>query len=263
MNMIEAKDGIHSIEKIAHNTYRIDEEGIVNCYLLIGKKSALLIDCGIGYGNIYETVRELTDLPIILAITHRHCDHDGGRNYFRNYYVHRNDKPFVYKLLSSKLACKALLKGNHAKAKLSKMPFHSKPIYFDDNFSFDLGNRVVNTINTPGHTKGSVVFLDASTNLMFTGDDVNPFLWMQLPGSTSLSTWLIGAKIIFSLTDNYTAYCGHVNGYETKEEIAGIINLVFSMLQNKPKFKGNSVIYPPDEKAKNHIFVSRNYLKQN
>ena len=91
--MILAKDGIHSYEEIAANTYRIDEKGLVNTYLLIGERKALLIDSGVGVGDLLSTVKELTSLPVTLALTHRHCDHAGGVNFFKTYYVHQDDKP--------------------------------------------------------------------------------------------------------------------------------------------------------------------------
>ncbi|MBU3145830.1 hypothetical protein [Clostridium sp. CF012] len=44
--MDNIKPGLHTVEQIAPNTYRIDENGAVNCYLAVGKERALLIDTG-------------------------------------------------------------------------------------------------------------------------------------------------------------------------------------------------------------------------
>ena len=59
-------------EKIAKNTYKIDESGVANCYLLLGDDKALLIDTGCGAGNLKEAVSKLTHKPLIVAVTHRH-----------------------------------------------------------------------------------------------------------------------------------------------------------------------------------------------
>lgn len=48
--------------------YRHWEE--THCYLLVGGTRSLLIDTGLGICNIYETVRGLTDTPIIAVVTH-------------------------------------------------------------------------------------------------------------------------------------------------------------------------------------------------
>jgi glyoxylase-like metal-dependent hydrolase (beta-lactamase superfamily II) len=261
--MIQAKDGIHSYEEIAAKTYRIDETGIANCYLLIGEKSALLIDSGVGVGDLLGTVRELTSLPLTLALTHRHCDHAGGRDFFKNYYVHEADKPLVYKILSSHFASKELLKATNRPAmKLSKKPYHSKAIFLKDDATFDLGGRTISILHVPGHTEGSVVFLDPTTHLMFTGDDVNPYLWLQLPGCTSLTRWLVGAEKILALANSYTPYCGHDPGILTKEGIATLIVRVKEVLAKKPEFKGKQLDYPlDDKKAFPRFIVARKGIK--
>lgn len=259
---MKANDGIHEIEEIAPQTYRIDEGGIANTYLLIGKEKALLIDSGLGVGNLKETVQGLTSLPVILALTHRHCDHAGGRNWFDKCYVNVGDKPVIYGILSSKLASKTLLKANKAEGvSLAKEPNHAKMIYIEDGYSFELGDRLVKTINVPGHTKGSIVFIDDATKLMFTGDDVNPYLWMQLPGCTSLSTWLIGAKKIEELNHVYRAYCGHDKGLIPEGNIAKLIAVVEDILKNHPTFTGKNLDYPFDKDVYPRIFVSKDHIE--
>jgi hydroxyacylglutathione hydrolase len=260
--MILAKDGIHSYEEIAAKTYRIDEKGLVNTYLLIGETGALSIDSGVGTGDLIGTIRELTSLPLTCALTHRHCDHAGGVNYFKTYYVHQGDKPLIYKILSSNFASKTLLKANKVQGiTLSKKPYHAKAIFIDEKHTFDLGGRIVNVVSVPGHTKGSVVYLDPLSHLMFTGDDVNPYLWLQLPGCTSLSEWLPGAKKILALTKEYSAYGGHDVGKISKEGISQTIALGEEILQKKPTFEGKALDYPLDKTVFPRILVARKGIR--
>ena len=93
-------DQIHKIEQLNDHVYRIDENGIANCYLVIGSEKALLIDAGIGAGNLKKCVEQVTDKPIILAITHRHYDHVGGAWQFGTYYIHKYDSSFINKLMT-------------------------------------------------------------------------------------------------------------------------------------------------------------------
>lgn len=259
--MTTAKDGIHSVEQICDRTYRIDENGMANCYLLLGGEKALLIDSGVGVGNLKGVINEITSLPVTLAATHRHCDHTGGRDFFPEYYVHKDDKDLIYAVLSSRLACKQLAKMNGSGTiALSPKPFHSKIRFFDESKTFDLGGRTLWVMHVPGHTKGSVVFIDDKNHLMFTGDAVNPYLWMQLPGCTCLSQWLPGARQVLALADEYSAYCGHNNGLITRQNIADLIAVVEELLRKKPRVDGKELDYP-DKDAEIHVLVSKGRIK--
>ena len=74
--------------EIAPRTWLISEYKLVNMYLLEGDKAALLIDCGTGIGNVAQTVAQLTDKPLTVAITHGHFDHDGAAALFPAVYIH-------------------------------------------------------------------------------------------------------------------------------------------------------------------------------
>lgn len=243
-------DNYHKIEKITDSIFRIDESGIANSYLILGDEKALLIDSGCGVGSILSAVQSITDLPVIMAVTHAHCDHAGGRNWFKSYYVMKNDNKFIYDFLSSAFASRFLLKSMKDLdiKNISKKPYGAQKITFNDGIFFDLGNRVVKTINTPGHTFGSTVFIDEKDKMMFTGDNVNPFLWLQLSGSATLSEWLKGAEKIYILSNTYQVYCGHADGKLTKEDIGNLISLGKDMLKKGRKvFKGNIVVCPKEE----------------
>lgn len=229
-------------EKIADNTYRIDESGVANCYLLIGKEKALLIDTGCGAGNLKEAVSKLTKKPIIVAVTHRHPDHAGGAWQFGSYYVHEDDNKTLYGVMSAPLVSKRMLKilgaqiDDHLKRK------HYKIMTMQDGHQFDLGNRKILVKAVPGHTRGSVIFLDTEAKLMFTGDNTNYCLWMHLPGATSLEKWLSSAKTILSYYDmGYTAYGGHSKGKQTREETQKLIDLVKEIVHKNKGIQGKII----------------------
>lgn len=229
-------------EKIAHNTYKINESGVANCYLLIGENRALLIDTGCGAGNLKEAVEKITEKPIVVAVTHRHPDHAGGAWQFGSYYVHRDDKKILYGMMSRPMVSRRMLKIVGVTGDRALRRKHCKIIAMDDGHRFDLGNRSVLVKSVPGHTKGSVLFLDEKEKLMFTGDNTNFCLWMHLPGATSLEEWIRSAKVILDYYEmGYKAYGGHSNGLQSKEEVKRLLKCVKKVIE-KSKIKESRII---------------------
>ncbi|MBZ9685225.1 MBL fold metallo-hydrolase [Clostridium estertheticum] len=233
--MDNIKSGLHTVEQIAPNTYRIDENGAVNCYLAVGKDRALLIDTGCGIGNLKSTVEQITALPVDVVLTHAHCDHAGGVGWYERFFVHEADRAFAYRILSSRLAARTIVRKTASKSDFAKLPFKSKPMPISNGHIFELGGRSISVIHTPGHTRGSIVLLDDKHKIMFTGDDINPFLLMCLPGCTSLKEWLTGGEKILEFSKEYTAYYGHGDGVQTVEQMEKTINYIRDILSSKVK----------------------------
>ena len=53
-------------------------------YLVTGSRGAMLVDTGMGIGDLAAQVRQLTDLPLVAVNTHGHPDHAGGNGNFRS-----------------------------------------------------------------------------------------------------------------------------------------------------------------------------------
>lgn len=114
-------------------------------YLLIGARSALLIDTGAVAEPesmpLAATVMELlpdrngAKLPLLVVHTHSHRDHRTGDVQFES------------------------------------LPFVTWP---DEVPQIDLGGRMVHVIPTPGHNPNHVVFYDERTALLFSGDFLLP-----------------------------------------------------------------------------------------
>lgn len=64
------------------------------------------------------------------------------------------------------------------------------PMY--DGDLFDLGNIVLEVIAVPGHTCGSVVFLDRRARAIYSGDACNSFTLLNLPDSATVESYREG-----------------------------------------------------------------------
>lgn len=169
---------------INENTYLIEEKTRLNqglCYLLCGEKKAILIDTGVGYSDLPEIIRQLTDLPVEVVNTHGHVDHIGGNHFFGLIWLHERDQEIFKKHTDASYTLNLLTEGkpDHMKPMLKEVMkdiLHVDPSgtyhYFGDGTVFHLGGRDVEVIPTPGHTPGSVCLLDRENRLLFSGDTI-------------------------------------------------------------------------------------------
>ena len=216
----------YTVEKIAPDTYRFDENDRANCYLVVGQEKALLIDGCYGIGDLNQTIRDITDKPIIAAATHRHPDHTCGLRQIGDYYASKLDDTPLNRKLENRLLGMTMVLAEKQKIR----PYHNrkmgKALPLRNGDVFDLGGRSIEVRAIPGHTAGSVMFLDHNRKLMFTGDDVNNSLWMHGSGSTTLVQWLVGAELVLDyMRQGYTAWIGHRDGRQTPEQLTEICRL--------------------------------------
>ena len=99
----------HEVTEIAPKTWCLSEFRLVNAFLLEGKNKAALIDTGCRIGNLKNIVRELTEKPLVILMTHGHFDHLGGIGQFEENvaYMHPKEKDMLEEM-KSRLNCKDL-----------------------------------------------------------------------------------------------------------------------------------------------------------
>ena len=184
------------VVEIAPRTWLISEYKLVNMYLLEGTERALLIDCGAGIGDAAQTVRELTDKPLTVAITHGHFDHDGAAALFPEVLMHPIDIPLSeqgYEQGEQARIWYAKSRGPVRNPEASEEELVAlvqkngpvKRVPMEEGTVFDLGGRTIEVIHTPGHSLGSVCMLDKENRLLFTGDMSNDSLLLNCGDSSS------------------------------------------------------------------------------
>jgi glyoxylase-like metal-dependent hydrolase (beta-lactamase superfamily II) len=72
--------------------------------------------------------------------------------------------------------------------------------------TFDVGSRTLTAIETPGHTRGHVVFADAEAGLLFAGDHVLPHItpsigFQEAPSAEPLREYLQSLSVVRRLPD--------------------------------------------------------------
>lgn len=138
------------IIKINDNTWRIEDD-FVRFFLLTGDNKAALIDSGANCKNAKEVAQNITDLPLMLINTHGDGDHTSGTGEFSKIYMAKAD--FVNKNMKQLFPTTELIELN-------------------DGDILDLGNRKLDIISIPGHTRGSIAILDIQNRVLIAGDSV-------------------------------------------------------------------------------------------
>ncbi|MDR2822874.1 MAG: MBL fold metallo-hydrolase [Acholeplasmatales bacterium] len=210
-----------NVIKLNENTYLIKD--VCFCYLLIGKKKALLIDTGIGLKNISKIVKKITDKEIIVVNTHGHIDHIGSNSYFKEVHIHEKDVD-VYNFQNSSIFRKYFISKIKFPlslfAKKLKKPIESNLITIDDTKVFELGDRSIKVIHTPGHTPGSICLLDEGSKTIYGGDTLVPILvLLNLDYSLTPEIFLSSMEKLDNYRDKFEyIYPGH-HSTDTKKDI--------------------------------------------
>jgi glyoxylase-like metal-dependent hydrolase (beta-lactamase superfamily II) len=151
-------------------------------YLILGDRRALLFDTGMGISKISEVVSELTKLPIAVVNSHTHFDHVGGNAEFSDIYdedtpytranEHGRSNVYSRDAVAPQRICGHLPTSVHLTS-YSVRPWRVTH-RVKDGEEFDLGERRLKLIFTPGHTPDSLCLLDLTNGLLFTGDTFYP-----------------------------------------------------------------------------------------
>ncbi|MBQ8094413.1 MAG: MBL fold metallo-hydrolase [Clostridia bacterium] len=197
---------------VSNHVVQITDGRGVNLTLVMGMRSALLIDTGYGLEPIRPVLDSLTTLPVQIVLTHAHHDHALGCMQFENVlafpeeqavYEHYTCRERRLKVLSA-----AGLQAESYEAYLnSQMP----PLSTLEEDRFDLGEIHVQTVKVPGHTPGSAMFLVEEERLLITGDNWNPETWLFFPEALPLHIYKQNMNTVMSLPFD-KVLCSHHRG---------------------------------------------------
>lgn len=198
--------------KINDYIYAFDQE-MVRCFLIIGEKSALLIDAGVESFDIISEIRKITSKPLQLCLTHSDGDHIANVNQFDVVYVHKDEIPYL------------------------NLDKQIQMIAIEDGYCFDLGDRKLEVIHSPGHTPGSICLFDQEDKILFSGDTISYGPVYMFGYNRDLNQYL---KTLYMLKQRFnelkiTIYPAHntfpINTYEISELIKCVEGIIDNSIE--------------------------------
>ena len=142
-----------NVIQIDPHTWSIEDE-MVRCFLLEGSKEAVLIDCGMMIPSVRAIAEGITEKPLRLALTHADRDHIGCCHEFSEIIMHPSESMVFHNI-------SAMRRGVDRKLTFVK-----------EGDVIDPGDRPLEVIHLPGHTPGSIAFLDKKQKMLFSGDPI-------------------------------------------------------------------------------------------
>lgn len=218
----------YQIEKLNDQTWCIEEyDGNASAYmyLLTGSGKALLIDTGFGTIPLKEICEKLTNLPVTVALTHGHADHIGGTGAFDEVWLAEEDRE-LYQAHSKESVRRIFTRDE-------LLPVKEKCRFFSQEMVFKLGGRDICVVKTPGHSVGSVCFMDEKNRWMFTGDTCcKAHVLLQLEYAATMQEYRRSLQTLIDMESLYDiTWPGHHSKpvekqviYDFRTAVDGILN---------------------------------------
>lgn len=182
-----------------------------NCYVVSDdSKECVIIDCGAFYEEerraLVEYIRNNELKPVHLLCTHGHLDHNfGNETIFNEFGLH----PEVAE------GDENLLKNLSRQAQTFyglTLDIKTPPVqhFLTDREVVRFGNHSLEVLETPGHSRGSVVFYCKEENVLFSGDTLfRMSIGRTDLGGGSMMQIIQSLRMLAQLPDETKVYPGH------------------------------------------------------
>ncbi len=240
----------YEVYKLTEGTYAIYEpvqfEEAIS-YLVLGKEKGVVIDTGTGIGDLKKVVMELTDLPVSVVNTHTHWDHIGNNHQFDKIGCYNHpvciDKLVkgvnnvrLQRSITGESIWKPLPRGFDAAA--WEIPPVKPSHLLEDGSIIDLGERTLEVIYTPGHSPGSICFLDKHNRILFTGDTFFPGPLYAYPEDVDIDDYITSIDKLKSRLDEYDYLCsGHNDPWVHNDVITRVADAFQEIMAGEGDYK--------------------------
>ncbi|MCR4856173.1 MAG: MBL fold metallo-hydrolase [Erysipelotrichaceae bacterium] len=170
-------------EFITKKIIRIVDLSKTAVYLILGSEKTILIDTGIGIGDLRDYIRKQFDKEVDeVILTHGHLDHASGAVVFKDLpiHLHENDRELMNRHVFDVKERIAYTEHMYKDPDEVRLLFgkedvlegcdSSNTIALYDGQEFDAGDMTLKVIHAPGHTQGMCVILFEEERIILFGD---------------------------------------------------------------------------------------------
>jgi len=176
------KRGRLIVEPIGEGVFRLSEQVLEaserSCFYLVqGASAACMIDGGWGFCTDVQAALPTNGLRLIAAATHSHYDHigflhavDERLGHPLEAHVFSDPRPEATQALPFLLDRPVLPGGECIESSSIRQAACPLTACVGEGSRIELGDRHLLVLHTPGHSQGSVSFLDSGSGTLFCGD---------------------------------------------------------------------------------------------
>ena len=219
----------YKIDQLEPWLYRFYDPMSVNCFLVIGKEKALLLDAGYGIVSLVPEIQKITDKPLTVVLSHGHVDHANGAFEFAEAWMHEADMDVLKEHTTAEwrgnLAQEAAGNGVEGFDPVAYVAKQCPKINFlTMGQQFELGELTCEVVAMPGHTAGSVGLLIKEGKILLAGDGASHLIWLFMNESTLVKEYVEMLKRTMQLDFDYF-FTGHTDWKNPKAEFAKFIQV--------------------------------------
>src|SRR5882762_7542349 len=171
---------------------------VPNVGIIVGSKSTLVVDTGLGPRNGDAIVREMkkvsANADVYVVTTHYHPEHSLGAGAFKGAKllmtrIQQQDMTELGKTIQDAFASRSALNAEL----LTGVPYPTPDILFDREYRIDLGGvhaRLLWRGPAAMHTRGDTMIFIEEDRVLFTGDVVMSQRFLAAQNTSSLAAWL-------------------------------------------------------------------------
>jgi glyoxylase-like metal-dependent hydrolase (beta-lactamase superfamily II) len=218
-----------SVEATAPGLFRITEPHLArlwraNVFVVKGRERDLLVDSGMGVGDIRAALAPMLDKPLILFTTHNHLDHIGGHRQFTDAEI------LIHRAEADGLRAPAGPRGlryddfdSATRSSFEEAGFAADGLFIDavpeagydpaghrfegtrptrlvdEGEVIDVGDRRFTVLHLPGHSPGSIALWDDVDGVLIAGDTIYDGVLVDTMPCSDVASYLATMERLRSL----------------------------------------------------------------